>query len=651
MANSDALSCFTPGSVTAGNSAALPGSIQRNVEQGNADPNSADAAAVGQSPTLDITVAIPTYNGAERLPLVLDQLRSQIDTDSISWEVIVCDNSSTDDTATVVRDYQSDWPAQFALHYRFAAEKGAAFARQRAVEVAQGGLIAFLDDDNIPTDDWVAQVYRFARSHPQAGAFGSQIHGQFETELPSELSDLKCFLAIIERGSEPRRYEPAKKILPPAAGLVVRRQVWLEAVPARLFLNNKGKGAGLASEDLEALLYIQKAGWEVWYNPDMVVYHHIPESRLRPDYLIDLLRCVGLSRFHIRLLGLSGWQRPLAIPAYIANDIRKLLLHYLRYGGRSPLTTVERCNRHLLTSILASPLFLLKKACKDSLQTYQDQRHSDRRRWLKQITQAFEEDRFALYQQPVMAISTAGEGISRQPLLVGQRELLLRLYSEGTGNEGSRYVLPDRFLPTARRYGLMRTVDRWVIRRLFGWVKQESHRPAFAAEVAHLHGSPMYSVNLSQDSVTDPSLVPFIASNLEKNKLSPHLFCFEVTAATATAWPAQTQQLMADLHQLGCQTTLDDATLGLTTATLVANLPLDYVKFTPTAAQLACQQDNPLRRQLRQTLSQTMCDQPVKAIAKGIDSKATLQTVQQEGILYAQGDQIERPQPLKTSLN
>ncbi|MGB3300280.1 MAG: hormogonium polysaccharide biosynthesis glycosyltransferase HpsE, partial [Phormidesmis sp.] len=419
---------------------------------------------------LDLTVAIPTYNGEQRLAMVLDRLRSQIQLDAIRWEIIVCDNGSTDGTADLVRRYQAKWPSEYPLHYRFAAEQGAAFARQYAVESAAGNLIAFLDDDNLPASDWVAQAYRFAQSHPQAGAFGSQIHGQFETELPPELQEIRCFLAIIERGQQPHLYEPAKKILPPAAGLVVQKEAWMSAVPPRLFLNNKGKEAGLASEDLEAILHIQKSGWEIWYNPDMVVHHDIPDGRLRKNYLITLFRCVGLSRFHVRLLGIESWKHPFVIPAYVANDIRKLALHRVRHGRSHQLSTTESCHRALLKSTVASPTFLLKKVVADAVQTFVDSRHCDRKQWLAQITQAFEQERFALYQQPVITVrSLATESLNSSVTdpAFNQKELLLRLYSNQ-----NEYILPSSFLPTAERYGLMRTIDRWVIRHLFDRVSQ-----------------------------------------------------------------------------------------------------------------------------------------------------------------------------------
>ncbi|XDE63975.1 glycosyltransferase [Arthrospira platensis BEA 1257B] len=59
---------------------------------------------------IQLTVAIPTYNGENRLPEVLEQLRCQRATESIRWEVLVVDNNSSDGTAAVVQQFQKDWP-------------------------------------------------------------------------------------------------------------------------------------------------------------------------------------------------------------------------------------------------------------------------------------------------------------------------------------------------------------------------------------------------------------------------------------------------------------------------------------------------------------------------------------------------------------
>jgi len=134
--------------------------------------------------SLDFTLAIPTYNGANCLPKLLDKLRQQTGVEQISWEIIVVDNNSSDNTAQVVQEYQANWLPGVPVKYIFEPEQGAAFARLRAVKEAQGELIGFLDDDNLPNPDWIAQAYLFAQEHPQAGAFSGQIHGEFEVEPP-----------------------------------------------------------------------------------------------------------------------------------------------------------------------------------------------------------------------------------------------------------------------------------------------------------------------------------------------------------------------------------------------------------------------------------------------------------------------------------
>ncbi len=63
------------------------------------------------------TVVIPTYNGSKRLPLVLDKLYSQINIEELSWEVIVVDNNSQDETEKVIREYQKNWYQEITLRY------------------------------------------------------------------------------------------------------------------------------------------------------------------------------------------------------------------------------------------------------------------------------------------------------------------------------------------------------------------------------------------------------------------------------------------------------------------------------------------------------------------------------------------------------
>lgn len=317
----------------------------------------------------DFTVVICTYNGATRLPDVLAALRACADyTDhwnteaprSLAWDVLVVDNNSKDDTAAIVEQFQQQWPAHVPLRYGFESRQGAAYARHHGIETSRSPLIGFLDDDNVPEADWVVAAYRFGQDYPQAGAYGSQIRGDFEVEPAPELRKLLPFLAIVERGSNPLRYNSVKKVLPPSAGLVVRRQVWLDHVPDRCILGGRTADSMLTGEDTEALTHILSSGWEIWYNPAMTIRHRIPKWRLERAYLLPFFRGIGLSRSVTRMMALKTWQRPPMLLAYMANDLRKVLYYWVRYGQSVHSDLVLACEMTLFWSSLVSPFFIWK---------------------------------------------------------------------------------------------------------------------------------------------------------------------------------------------------------------------------------------------------------------------------------------------------
>lgn len=309
---------------------------------------------------VDFTVAIRVYNGAERLELLIERLRSQINTDSIQWEILVVDNNSTDATAELMRRHQTQWRQPFALRYVNEKRQGAVYARQRAVAEARGTWIGFLDDDNLPATNWVAAAWQFAQAHPEAGAFSGRVHGEFETPPPPQFKRIASYLAITDRGNHVFSYNDRRdRVLPPGAGLVISRQVWLQTVPEQIFLSGPiGDAIGLKGEDLEILSYIQQAGWQILHAPTLEIVHRVPAWRLERDYLLSLVRSIGLSQHHIRMRRRSLWQRPLFLVLYAINDSRKLLWHYWTYRSTFNSDVVAACELYRLIYSLLSPFYI-----------------------------------------------------------------------------------------------------------------------------------------------------------------------------------------------------------------------------------------------------------------------------------------------------
>ena len=307
---------------------------------------------------LDFTVAIPTYNGAKRIGEVLDKLRAQVNVESLNWEILIIDNNSQDNTAQIIQAYQANWLHPYALKYYQETKQGAGFARERAVQEANSPLIGFLDDDNLPALNWVGAAYDFCQQYPQAGAISSRVKALWEGDTPVHLERILPFLAINERGFQPLLYHPQSRLLPPSAGLVVRKSAWLESVPEHCILRGRVTGKMLTSEDLEVLAYIQKTPWEIWYNPSMEIEHKIPNWRLQRDYLIPFMEGIGLSRYVTRMIGVKPWQKPFLLMAYFANDLRKIIMHFFKYGREVKTDLATACEMQLFISSFISPFYL-----------------------------------------------------------------------------------------------------------------------------------------------------------------------------------------------------------------------------------------------------------------------------------------------------
>lgn len=115
---------------------------------------------------MEISVIIPTYNGASHLPKLLDSLGSQ----SITFELIIIDSFSTDNTLELVKPYAH----QIITIAQVDFDHGG--SRTKAAKQASGELILFLTQDALPLKPNTLETLLKAFEDPQTGlAYGRQL--------------------------------------------------------------------------------------------------------------------------------------------------------------------------------------------------------------------------------------------------------------------------------------------------------------------------------------------------------------------------------------------------------------------------------------------------------------------------------------------
>jgi len=92
-----------------------------------------------------LSIVIPTYNRAD---LIGETLRSVQDQDFTNFEVIIVDDGSTDGTKTVCEKFVSKDP-RISYLAGDTKNRGPGYCRNKAVQVAQGEFLIFLDSDDL----------------------------------------------------------------------------------------------------------------------------------------------------------------------------------------------------------------------------------------------------------------------------------------------------------------------------------------------------------------------------------------------------------------------------------------------------------------------------------------------------------------------
>src|ERR1035437_1804267 len=110
-----------------------------------------------------ITVAICTSNRARMLKDALNSLVGLHTASEFTYDIVVVDDGSTDDTPAVVHAIMTSSDAEIR-YFRHDVNRGIAAARNTCVREARGEWLAFFDDDEIADHNWLSNLVTTGRT-------------------------------------------------------------------------------------------------------------------------------------------------------------------------------------------------------------------------------------------------------------------------------------------------------------------------------------------------------------------------------------------------------------------------------------------------------------------------------------------------------
>lgn len=237
------------------------------------------------------------------------------------------------------------------------------------------------------------------------------------------------------------------------------------------------------------------------------------------------------------------------------------------------------------------------------------------------LREAIENDRFVLFCQRIMPLQ--GEGSD-------YLEILVRML----GREGE-VVAPGAFIPVAERYGIMASVDRWVIEHAL------VHDGERLKQV--LNGRSL-SINLSANSLNDSEFLPWLLAILSASPLSPRALIFEITETALMNHLDLAREVIDALRKAGCRVALDDFGSGLSSFGYLRNFVVDIIKID--GGFIRHVNDNALDQVIVDAINQIAQRLGALTVAEFIEDGASAERLVKMGIDYGQGYHLHRPMPL-----
>lgn len=227
-----------------------------------------------------LSIIICTFNRAGYLR---DTLNSLLDTTAApeSFEVLITDNNSTDDTKTVAQEVGSHHDKN-TIHYVKETNQGLSHARNRGIKEASGDILLFLDDDIVAQPEFIPAWLSFFKNHPEALGGGGKIHVQFDDPRPEWMSHfLMPLLGHHNLGNSIKKY-PANKY-PFGGNMAFRKEIFEHYGNFNTGLGRKGSEL-MASEEKEFYHRLPDSK-AIYYLPDAFIHHRVNEERLTETYI------------------------------------------------------------------------------------------------------------------------------------------------------------------------------------------------------------------------------------------------------------------------------------------------------------------------------------------------------------------------------
>lgn len=322
--------------------------------------------------------------------------------------------------------------------------------------------------------------------------------------------------------------------------------------------------------------------------------------------------------------------------AVLQRVLRGMVQSVLRFGDDTPQLSAsvgvveisaEAPDVNWLMSAADSACYAAKQAGRNRVHCFNEDRLAlEERRVeaerLRQVGRAMSEDRMVLYAQRIH--------YPAQPQRLCY-EVLVRMRDADGGIHS-----PGEFMPAVERYGMGASLDRCVLSMVFRHLR---------ACPNHVRQLGVCNVNVSAQSIADPTFLAFVTDQLERDRALARRLCFEITETAAIGNLAQARTFIEAVKARGCQIALDDFGSGMSSFAYLRLLQADVLKIDGSFVK--GMDDDAVSRAAVGAIAALGRELELTVVAEWVETEAMAAKLLAMGVEGLQGYALDRPVPLE----
>jgi EAL domain-containing protein (putative c-di-GMP-specific phosphodiesterase class I) len=198
-------------------------------------------------------------------------------------------------------------------------------------------------------------------------------------------------------------------------------------------------------------------------------------------------------------------------------------------------------------------------------------------------------------------------------------------------SEDNKVIVPNKFLGSADRFGMMYIIDKLVVDSFCQFYQENQ------AKIS----STLFALNISGHSLSRDSFLSFVLSCFKKYDIHCPDICFEITESEIIKNLDKANVFIKTVRNLGCQISLDDFGKGLTSFSYLKNISYDFIKIDGQFVKEL--NDNKINAAIIKSIVYIAEIMGKKTIAEHIEDVNSLEQIAALGVDFFQGHYFSEP--------